>query len=298
MGEDFLPQLFYNMRKVLIENEIGRLQEIMGIEMSEGFDDLGNPDFKYYAFDWDDNLMFMPTEIIVMSYGGQEVGMSTSDFAEYREKIGSENFEYKGHTIVDFAEDPFRNFSFKGDEQFVKDAMVAKTGPSWNDFVECINGGSIFAIITARGHSPQALREGVEVIVKEGRAGLSYQECIKSLKKYKGVIEGDDEKMFQEYLDLCRFHPVSYGDAGQASKPEEAKIVALEEFIKHVNALSKQLKMDMELENDIKNNFVPTVGFSDDDTKNVENVKNYLSTRQGDDEINVYLTKDDNKIKV
>lgn len=279
------------MKEQLIENEIKRLMEIMGVEVSEGFDDEGNPDFKYYAFDWDDNLMYMPTEIIVQSFGGQEIGMGTADFAEYRGLIGKENFDYKGHTITDFAENPFRNFGVAGNEQFVKDAMVAKTGPSWNDFVECINGGSIFAIITARGHNPETLRDGVEAIVKDGKGGLSFESCVDSLKKYKGVINGDDEEMFQEYLDLCRFHPVSFGE-GSAANPEEEKIKALEGFIQHVNELSEELKVTMELENDIKNNFVPMIGFSDDDLKNVENVKKYLDDK-GEDNVNVYYTKTD-----
>ena len=214
-------------KEQLIESEVKRLMEIMGVEVSEGFDDEGNPDFKYYAFDWDDNLMFMPTEIMVMSYGGQEVGMGTADFAEYRGLIGKEQFDYKGHTIEDFAENPFRNFGVDGNEQFVKDAMVAKTGPSWDDFVECINGGSIFAIITARGHNPETLREGVEKIVRDGKGGLSLESCVESLKKYKGVIDGDSEEMFQEYLDMCCFHSVSYG-AVSAANPEEEKIKALE----------------------------------------------------------------------
>ena len=278
-------------KEQLRESEVKRLMEIMGVEVSEGFDDEGNPDFKYYAFDWDDNLMFMPTEIMVMSYGGQEVGMGTADFAEYRGLIGKEQFDYKGHTIEDFAENPFRNFGVGGNEQFVKDAMVAKTGPSWDDFVECINGGSIFAIITARGHNPETLREGVEKIVRDGKGGLSLESCVESLKKYKGIIDGDSEEMFQEYLDMCRFHPVSYG-AGSAANPEEEKIKALEGFIQHVNELSNELKMTMELENDIKNNFVPTIGFSDDDYKNVENVKKYLDDK-GSDNVNVYYTKTD-----
>lgn len=265
--------------------------EIMGVEVSEGFNEEGIPDFKYYAFDWDDNLMFMPTEIVVKSYGGQEIGMGTADFAEYRGKIGKEDFDYKGHTIVDFAENPFRNFSTTGDEQFIKDALIAKTGPSWDDFIECINGGSIFAIITARGHNPETLRKGVETIVKEGKGGLSYEKCVDSLKKYKGIMDGDSEEMFQEYLDLCKFHPVSFG-AGSAANPEEEKIKALEGFIQHVNALSDELKISMELENDIKNNFVPTIGFSDDDKKNVDNVKKYLDDK-GEDNVNVYYTKTD-----
>ena len=63
--------------------------------LREGFDDVGNPDLKYYAFDWDDNIVFMPTEIIVATADGEEVGMGTEDFAEYRLDIGKEPFMYK-----------------------------------------------------------------------------------------------------------------------------------------------------------------------------------------------------------
>ena len=29
----------------------------------EGIDEEGSPDMKYYAFDWDDNIMTMPTKV-------------------------------------------------------------------------------------------------------------------------------------------------------------------------------------------------------------------------------------------
>ena len=70
----------------------------------EGFDDVGTPEMKYYAFDWDDNIMMMPTKIILKDDSDNEVGMSTEDFAEYRTEIGKEPFDYKGNTIVGFDE--------------------------------------------------------------------------------------------------------------------------------------------------------------------------------------------------
>ena len=127
--------------------------------LREGFDEEGNPDLKYYAFDWDDNICIMPTHIILLTDNDEEIGMSTEDFAEYRGEIGVEPFEYKGKMVVGYAPEPYRNFGTKGDAQFIVDAMIAKPGPSWNDFIECINGGSIFSIITARGHHPDTLKE-------------------------------------------------------------------------------------------------------------------------------------------
>ena len=79
-------------------------------KLQEGFDPEGNPDLKYYAFDWDDNIATMPTQIILLSDEDEEVGMSTEDFADYRGMIGKEPFEYKSKMIVGYADDPYRNF--------------------------------------------------------------------------------------------------------------------------------------------------------------------------------------------
>ena len=133
--------------------------KIVRYKLNEGLTPEGTPDSKYYAFDWDDNIVSMPTKIILKNEDGEEVGMSTEDFAHYRSKIGKEDFEYEGEKIVGFGEDPFKNFGVKGDKQFIVDAMLAKEGPAWGDFVEAINNGSIFSIVTARGHTPSVLKE-------------------------------------------------------------------------------------------------------------------------------------------
>ena len=137
------------MKIILTESQLSEIKTLQ-----EGFSDIGTPDMKYYAFDWDDNIMRMPTEIVVMDENGNEVGMSTEDFAEYRVKIGNEPFNYRGKTIVGLAKDAFRNFTTKGDKKFISDSQRAELGPAWSDFVEALNGGSIFSIITARGHTP------------------------------------------------------------------------------------------------------------------------------------------------
>ena len=102
------------MKIILTESQLSEIKTLQ-----EGFSDIGTPDMKYYAFDWDDNIMRMPTEIVVMDENGNEVGMSTEDFAEYRVKIGNEPFNYRGKTIVGLAKDAFRNFTTKGDKKFI-----------------------------------------------------------------------------------------------------------------------------------------------------------------------------------
>lgn len=269
--------------------------------IAEGIDDSGNPDLKYYAFDWDDNILTMPTEIMLLTDDGYEVGMSTEDFAEYRHKIGVEDFEYKGKTVSGYAEDPYRNFSVSGDKRFVIDSMMAETGPSWNDFVECINGGSIFAIITARGHTPTVLKESIFNLIMKDHKGISKDLLITNLKKYRdlsGEKLGDDVQLIKDYLDLCKYHPVTYGE-GNASNPEEGKIKAFKEFISYIKEMSEKLGKKAYLKNDIKNNFIPRLGFSDDDPKNIESMKDFIDKDNPDDvDISMYLTKGGSKSNI
>jgi len=269
-------------------------------QLREGFDPEGNPDLKYYAFDWDDNIATMPTQIIVMSDEGKEIGMSTEDFADYRGSIGKEPFEYKGEMVVGYADDPYRNFGVKGDKAFIIDSMMAKPGPSWNDFVEAINGGSIFSIITARGHTPSVLRDAIYNMIVTNHNGIDKDMLIDNLKKYRNM-SGDDEKdssiMINDYLDLNKYYPVTYGE-GNAADPEEGKIKALREFISYVKEMSERIGKKAFLKNDIKNNFIPMIGFSDDDPGNVEKIKAFLDKEYEDKPVKTYLTKGGDKKEV
>jgi hypothetical protein len=266
--------------------------------IKEGFTEEGTPDLKYYAFDWDDNIATMPTRIMVKNSDGKSVGMTTEDFATYRSKIGKEEFDYKGETIVGFDEDPFRNFRTEGDKAFLVDAMLAKSGPAWDDFVECINNGSIFSIITARGHNPKTLKEGVYNYIISGFNGIDKNELIKNLKKYRHFTDEEelsDMELIRSYLDLCRFYPVSFGTGAEAN-PEELKVKALEEFVSYVKDLSSKLNKKAFLKNKVTNNFVPTIGFSDDDLKNVEAIKKHFGEKP-DNIIQPYLTSGGKKVK-
>ena len=249
------------------------------------------PVMKYYAFDWDDNLMFMPTKIYLKDDKGKSVGMSTEDFAEYRTEIGQEPFEYKGHTIVSFDKEPFRDFGVLGDKQFLKDAMTAPTGPAWDDFVEAINNGSIFAIVTARGHTPSMLKEGVYRLIKQNKYGLDSNQLAKNLLKYRDLADEEKlskDQLIRSYLDMCRFHPVSFGE-GSATNPEQGKINAMEEFVSYVRNLSHSLQQKAFMKNKISNYFTPFIGFSDDDVRNVETMKKHFDKKE-DNILKTYLT--------
>jgi hypothetical protein len=245
-------------------------------EFTEGFKDEKTPDLKYYAFDWDDNIVHMPTKIVLKDKKGKEVGMSTEDFAEFRHEVGKKDFDYNGHTIVGYAENPFRNFRTEGDKDFLIDSMKAKVGPAFNDFKEAINNGSIFSIITARGHKPETLKQAVYNYIVNDFEGISKDELIKNLKKYRSFLGEDemsDKELIDSYLSLNKYHPVSFGDEKGATNPEEAKVKAMNDFVDYIKGMAAILNKRAWLKNDIGNKFVPTkplIGFSDDDPKNVE----------------------------
>ena len=247
--------------------------------LSEGFREDLDPDSKYYAFDWDDNIVYMPTKIIIVTDNGKEVGMSSEDFAKYREMIGKEPFIYHGHNIVGFANQPFRHFKVEGDKQFIIDALTAPPGPSWSDFVECLNGGSIFAIITARGHDPNTIKEACKNWLLMNYNGINGNVCFENLKKYR-ELSGEETQItkkqaLDEYLNLCKFYPVTFGE-GSLQNPEQGKIVALREFIGYVKNMASELGEKAFFKNDVKNYFTPQIGFSDDDLKNIEKISSFL----------------------
>jgi hypothetical protein len=259
--------------------------------INEIIEERKTPVMKYYAFDWDDNLMFMPTKIYLKDDKGNSVGMSTEDFAEYRTDVGKEPFEYEGHTIVSFDKEPFRDFGVLGDKQFLKDAMSSPTGPAWNDFVEAINNGSIFAIVTARGHTPSMLKEAVYRLIKQNKYGLDSNQLAKNLLKYRDLADEEKlskDQLIRSYLDMCRFHPVSFGE-GSATNPEQGKINAMEEFVSYVRNLSHSLQQKAFMKNKISNYFTPFIGFSDDDVRNVETMKKHFDKKE-DNILKTYLT--------
>jgi hypothetical protein len=264
--------------------------------ISEIIQDQMKPTMKYYAFDWDDNLMYMPTKIYLKDENGNSVGMSTEDFAEYRAEVGKEPFEYEGHTIVGFDDDAFRDFRVTGDKQFLVDAMKAPTGPAWDDFVEAVNNGSIFAIVTARGHTPSVLKNAVYNLIKKNKYGLNQQELVKNLRKYRDIADEEDmsdDELLKTYLEMCKWHPVTFGE-GSAANPEELKVTAMKQFMEYVRNLSQKLQEKAYMKNKISNYFTPFIGFSDDDLKNVETMKKHFDDESG---LDIYHTGGGNKTK-
>ena len=242
------------------------------------YEDRIKPQLRFYSFDWDDNILFMPTVIHMERLENGEwipEDVSTEKFAKVRK---DSNYRIINNDPEEaFSE--FKDNGPRGKDAFLNDTILAiskgKYGPSWDDFIESLTNGSIFSIITARGHNPEPMRESVRWIIDNILTQDQKDEMAANLTGYLQSFEGEDvlsnAKSFDDlvdyYLSFCDFYGVSSPwfekniYAGSASDPEDAKKRALTLFAKKIEKFGKQLDADVHL------------GFSDDDPGNVKAVQ-------------------------
>ena len=243
----------------------------------------GKVKLSYYSFDWDDNLIEMPTKILfkdVKNGGIKEV--DTHSFAEIRSKLPELGLEYLPNdgSFINFRDNDEAN------EQFAKDAVKSPTAKAWPAFVRAINTASFFAIITARGHSPQALKQGVREVIDAEKEGISKEQLINSIKTYYKVTNmnlptNDEEELITLYLSKCQFSPVSHpsiaGTGGNsAGSPEQLKVQEFNIFKNKMQKLSAKLRERNKKLSLNDKGFLESeqfeIGFSDDDIKNVKHM--------------------------
>lgn len=250
----------------------------------------------YYAFDWDDNIFYMPTIIHMENLiDGKWVkkDISTSEFAKIRTNINSwrllDNNPDKG-----FSE--FRDFGKRGDKALIEDLKIAvkrnKYGPAWLDFKECLTNGSLFAIITARGHEDETIKKAIVWIIdnllSEDELHTMYNNLLKfsylfkdeKIEEYDKILNTDkpsNNQLIINYLNNCDFIGVSAPSRGGSSKnPENDKVNALMNFSKKVNNFA------------INIGYKSIIGFSDDDIRNVKHVEDLIDNINNEDFSNIY----------
>lgn len=254
----------------------------------------------YYAFDWDDNILNMPTVIHLEKKEGDEwipVDVSTAEFAIVRND--KDNYRMLNNNPENAFSD-FRDTGPNGSEIFINDTKKAissgKFGPAWNDFIECLSNGALFSIITARGHESETMRKSVEWIIDnvltEEQIYSMYNHLIKFSYLF-GTLEEDfprfikgnpsDNKLVRSYLDSCHFVGVSAPSrGGSPDNPEKAKEEALLLFVDEIDSHINKLE---ELSNQ---KWVAQIGFSDDDTKNVKHIEDLIDSLNNERFENIY----------
>ena len=252
----------------------------------------------YYAFDIDDNLLKMPTKLRLLNDKGSFTEVSTDWYALNRENIGKKPIKFGSDLIIGYAEnihDSFIYFSDIKKDAFKKDYTKAiknkMFAPAWSDFIEAILNGSIFAIVTARGHSSNTIREMVEYVIFNYLEDSDREKMISNLKAYKNLFnKTHTQNLISDYLDKCLFVGVAHPDYYNENIPsEKQKSIVLKEFIKKVEKFSKKVGIPSKL------------GFSDDDIKNVKSIEKLFKSNSKRKYSNIveYViknTKDNNKL--
>lgn len=142
---------------------------------------------SFYFFDFDDNVAFLSTPIVLFHKDtGEERPVSSGEFARNHNDIGKKGL-YKDFTM-DFNDEKgsfryFRDKDYKffekvvlGKKQsFVEDVQAAISrpdiywkAPSWSYFFHATLNRRPMAIITARGHHPDTIKDGILEMVKAG----------------------------------------------------------------------------------------------------------------------------------
>lgn len=171
---------------------------------------------SFYFFDFDDNIAFLTTPLILFHKTKRtETLISSGDFAKFHGSIGKTDI-YADYEI-DYCDETgtFRNFRdlnlseaerLQGKPQiFVEDVASALgfpdfqwKGPSWACFYHAAFNQRPVSVITARGHHPETIKEGVKVFVKNKVLPLepNYLSIYPVSHKSTRISLGDEELRF------------------------------------------------------------------------------------------------------
>jgi hypothetical protein len=141
---------------------------------------------SFYFFDFDDNVVYLTTPIVIFDKkNGEEKLLSSGEWANFHHTIGSEG-PFKDY-IIDYDDDKgsFRYFRDKqlsfidkisrrkqvfltDIEQAINQHNYSWKAPSWNCFYHAIYNKRPISVITARGHYQETIKKGIQLLVDQG----------------------------------------------------------------------------------------------------------------------------------
>jgi hypothetical protein len=203
---------------------------------------------KFFLFDWDDNLLIMPTKIILdklIRNKWVKTEITSHQFRKIRKKIGI-NYRLRKDSFIQF-----RNS--KQFEEDIKHSIENKSfGPVFHKFIKTLIDTQEFGIITARGHSPKTIKDGIKLIIKEILTPQEKKQLILNLKN----------KTIDDYLSKQKYRTVSSKEFIKefnldvtSQNPEMGKKIALTDYVENVIGCC-----DGKI----------SIGFSDDDLNNIK----------------------------
>lgn len=160
----------------------GQLELPIGREVARDRNaDLGGRSF--YFFDFDDNVAFLATPIILFERETRrELKVSSGEYAKIHRSVGKPGAYEKYELINDDQTGSFRSFRDRDiglldrllgrKQMFVQDLAAALgfpdvqwKGPSWSCFYHAALNRRPMSVITARGHAPETIKQGIQLFV-------------------------------------------------------------------------------------------------------------------------------------
>lgn len=138
---------------------------------------------SFYFFDFDDNVAFLTTPIYLFERGTKkQMRVSSGEYAKIHRTLGKPGLYENYELINDDRVGSFRSFRDRdigflhrllGRKQFFVQDLAAALGfpdvqwkgPSWSCFYHAALNQRPMSVITARGHSPETIKDGIRLFV-------------------------------------------------------------------------------------------------------------------------------------
>lgn len=234
-------------------------------------------EYKAYSFDLDDNLLKLPTKIYLKDKSGKTKAFSTLEFERIRPNLEELNLKVTKDSFKDFFDD----------KKFLIDINKATKAGSFKNLEKCVTKhASIFAIITARGHAPKALKKGLKQAILKNISKTQLEKFHKTFSEKYKIKSKTIEESLDKYLDLCKFYPTNNPEIKKkfgSTDTSELKSLAFEEFQKYIK---KYVAKNFGEKTEVK------IGFSDDSMSHLKKMVNNILKKHG---LFFYRTGDDGK---
>lgn len=168
---------------------------------------------SFYFFDFDDNVAFLTTPLVLFHKQTRaELPISSGEFAREHARIGRSGVFMEYEIDWDDHSGTFRNFRDHHNSElerlglqkqiFIHDVAHALglpdfhwKGPSWSCFYHAAFNQRPVGVITARGHDPKTLQDGIDLFVEAGHlpAKPNFLSIFPVSHKPTRVLLGDPE---------------------------------------------------------------------------------------------------------
>lgn len=267
------------------------MKKVIKIKESALLKEYDSKKLRYNIFDFDNNILNMKSKIKLL-YNGKPVQVSTEEFVQLRN-----NPEYE---LIGEPPDYKESFNdFRDDNIFLKHVKEAirknKYAPSFEAFKKTLIGGNMFAIVTARGQSSEAIRKAVEYFIYDVLSNREREKMIENLKQFTKLFGKDIHKkdLIDTYLDKNEYIGVSSPEFISQFKRkvsmEQGKKIVIRRFVKRAMRFVDQLEQRGIYKK-------VSIKVSDDDMNNIEIFKkliqNELLRKYPHAKFSVYDTSD------